>query len=77
VEKENRMWVIIVLSGGYAVLAAVVAVWSARVCFHPETTPAVRTVAYKIFRTAWTTGATSAVGGCVTGAVKLHEAGFI
>jgi hypothetical protein len=71
------MWVVIVLSGGYAVLAAVVAVWSARVCFRPDTKPAVRAVAYKIFRAAWATGATSAVGGCVTGVIKLHEAGFL
>lgn len=70
------MWVIIGLSGGYAVLAGVVAVWSARVCLYPETKPAVRTVAYKIFRSAWTTGATSAAGGCAAGVVKLHEAGF-
>jgi len=71
------MWVLIVLSGAYAVLAAVVAVWSVRVCFHADTKPAVRAVAYKIFRAAWTTGGTSAVGGCLTGVVKLHEAGFL
>lgn len=38
------MWAIIIL-GGYAALAAVLAVWSAHVCFRPDTKPAVRTVA--------------------------------
>lgn len=71
------MGLVVVLSG-YIVAAVAfrVAVWSARVCLMPDTKPAVRDKAYRIFRTAWVTGATSATGGCVTGAVKLHEAGF-
>lgn len=70
------MWLAMILSGAYAVLAAVMAVWSARVCFNPGTKPAVRAVAYKIFRSAWVTGATSITGSCVSGVIKLYEAGF-
>ena len=67
------MWALVIL-GGYAVLAAALAVWSARVCFRDETKPAVRAVAYKVFRAAWTSGA---VTGSATGVLRLHEAGFL
>ena len=67
------MWAIIIL-GGYAILAAVLAIWSARVCLRQETKPAVREVAYKVFRAAWTTGA---ITGSTTGLIRLHEAGFL
>ncbi len=67
------MWAMVIL-GGYAALAAVLAVWSARVCFRPDTKPAVREVAYKVFRAAWMSGA---VTGSATGVIRLHEAGFV
>lgn len=70
------MWIIFVLAG-YAVVAAALALWSARVCFRSDTKPAVRLVAYKIFRTAWVTGVTSVVSGAMTAVLKLHEAGVI
>lgn len=71
--RRTGMWALIVLTG-HAVLAAVLAVWSARVCFRPETKPAVREVAYKVFRAAWTTGA---VSGTASGVLKLYESGFL
>jgi hypothetical protein len=71
------MWLIIGFCIGYAVLAAVVAVWSARVCFNPGTKPAVRDVAFEIFTRAWRSGAGGMIGGGVAGVVKLHESGFL
>lgn len=70
------MWIVVVLSGCYAVVATVVAVWSARVCLNPLTKPAVRIMAYKVFRSAWVTGATCVTGGGVAAVVKLRDAGF-
>lgn len=67
------MWATVIL-GGYAILAAVLAVWSARVAFRPKTKPEVRTVAFKVFRIVWPTGALS--GGTAT-MLKLHDAGFL
>lgn len=67
------MWASVVL-GGYAVLAAVLSVWSAHVAFRSTTKPAVRDVAFKIFRLVWPTGVIS--GGTAT-ALRLHEAGFL
>lgn len=68
-----QMWAIVIL-GGYAALAAALAVWSAHVCFRADTKPAVRKVAYKMFRAAWTSGA---VTGSASGVLRLHEAGFL
>lgn len=67
------MWATVIF-GGYAVLAAVFAVWSARVAFHPKTRPDVRVVAFRMFRIVWPTGALS--GGTAT-VLKLHDAGFL
>lgn len=62
------MWVNIIL-GGWTVLAAVLAFWSVRVAYHPDTKPAVRAVAYKVFRAALASG----VAGGITMAVRLAE----
>jgi hypothetical protein len=66
------MWVNIVL-GGYAGLAAVVAVWSARVAFRQDSKSEVRNIAYKIFRLVWPSAALSAA---VT-ILRLHEGGLL
>lgn len=39
--------------GGFAILAAIVTVWSLAVAFRSKTKPAVRKVAYQVFRIAW------------------------
>jgi hypothetical protein len=67
------MWAYIII-GGHAVVAVVVAVWAAHVALKPDSKPATRAVAYKIFRLAWPAGALS---GTATAMVKLHEAGFL
>jgi hypothetical protein len=67
------MWASIIL-GAYAALAGMLLVWAARVAFCPTTKPAVRDVAFKVFRLVWSTGIAS--GGTAT-ALKLHDAGFL
>ena len=62
------MWVDIML-GGWTVLAAVLAVWSVRVAYHPDTKPAVRAIAYKVLRVSLASG----VAGGITMAVRLAE----
>jgi hypothetical protein len=62
------VWVNIML-GGWTVLAAVLALWSVRVAYHPATKPAVRAIAYKVFRAALASG----VADGITMAVRLAE----
>jgi hypothetical protein len=66
------MWLGIILSG-YAVVACVVVLWSVRVAYAERTKPAVRTLAYRIFRVAWTTGLASGIAGLL----KLDAAGVL
>ena len=44
-----------IILGGFAILAAVVTLWSLAIAFRKRTTSSVRTVAYRVFRVAWTT----------------------
>jgi hypothetical protein len=62
------VWANIIL-GGWTVLAAVLALWSVRVAYRPDTKPAVRAVAYKVFRSALASG----VAGGITISARLAE----
>jgi hypothetical protein len=58
-----------IMLDGWTVFAAVLALWSVRVAYDPTTKPAVRAIAYKVFRAALTSG----VAGGITMAVRLTE----
>jgi hypothetical protein len=62
------VWANIIL-GGWTTLAAALALWSVRVAYHPDTKPAVRAIAYKVFRATLASG----VAGGITMAVRLTE----
>lgn len=62
-----------IILGGFATLAAVVTIWSLAVAFCRRTTPTVRTVAYRVFRVAWTTFVVSAAAAII----QLYRDGLL
>lgn len=59
--------------GGFAILAAIVTVWSLAVAFRSKTKPAVRKVAYQVFRIAWLSFVVSAA----TTILRLYRDGLL
>lgn len=62
-----------IILGGFAILAAGVCLWSVAVIYASRTKPAVRTLAYRVLRLAWTTFIASAAAAII----QLYRDGLL
>jgi hypothetical protein len=62
-----------IILGGFAILTAIVTLWSLAVAFRKRTTSSVRIVAYRVFRVAWTTFVVSSAAAII----QLYRDGLL
>lgn len=62
-----------IILSGFTILTAVVTIWSLAVAFRKRTTSSVRTVAYRVFRVAWTTFVASSAAAII----QLYRDGLL
>jgi hypothetical protein len=74
VEKERTSTLLLnIILSGFAILTAVVTVWSLVVAFHWRTTAAIRRIAYQVFRVACTTFVVSTAAAII----QLYASGVL